>query len=412
MTEIPIRILMVSTEYPPMEGGVGRYTFNLTEELRRIGFEVYIACNGRGRGQFFGLSVNNPQNSDVLLKIIEEVRPDIVHIQYEPGLYGLEMDPINPKNSSTNIDSFYERCKVPIVTTFHSAYTFRQWLSLIEPLELENFELMEKAGVLFHSLGELWTRVLNYRSFHKLNTKKLRKSQRSIVFSDYMLKMVGGGEVIYHGAEPSAAVFPGTTKKEARASFCLPQEGRIALALGFQTHTKGWDVLQKMKVPQGWTIVVSSSKNWYIKNNFSTRLNNDNIIMLPNGFLGESDLSTLLSASDAIILPYKVSSASGVMFDGLAHGLPFVASDLEFFKEFSDQGLGITVRRNPNEFSNALVRLANHYAKYKESVDAFKKKLTWETVAMQHVRVYSEITKKVVILENKKKEKTLSNDKM
>ena len=98
MTEIPIRILMVSTEYPPMEGGVGRYTFNLTEELRRIGFEVYIACNGRGRGQFFGLSVNNPQNSNVLLKIIEEIRPDIVHVQYEPGLYGLEMDPINPKN--------------------------------------------------------------------------------------------------------------------------------------------------------------------------------------------------------------------------------------------------------------------------------------------------------------------------
>ncbi len=78
-----------------------------------------------------------------------------------------------------------------------------------------------------------------------------------------------------------------------------------------------------------------------------------------------------------------------------AHGLPFVATDLEFFKEFSAQGLGITVRRNSNEFSNGLVRLANHYAAYKESVDVFKKKLTWDTVAMQHVRVYSKITKKV-----------------
>jgi glycosyltransferase involved in cell wall biosynthesis len=124
-------------------------------------------------------------------------------------------------------------------------------------------------------------------------------------------------------------------------------------------------------------------------------VNNNDTIILPNGFLGENDLSTLLSASDAMILPYKVSSASGVMFDGLAHGLPFVATDLEFFKEFSDQGLGISVRRNPNEFSDGLTRLANHYAAYKESVDVFKKKLTWDTVVMQHVRVYSEIANKV-----------------
>lgn len=393
MTEIPIRILMVSTEYPPMQGGVGRYTFNLTEELRRIGLDVRIACNEKGSGQFFGLSPNNPHNSDVLLRIVEEICPDIVHVQYEPGLYGLVLDPINPKNTNTNIDSFYDKCKVPVVTTFHSAYTFRQWLSLVLPLE--GLERMKKTGLLPSRLGDYWRRILNYRSFHNLNKEKLRKSQTGIVFSDYMAKMVGGGEVIYHGAEPSAAVFPGLTKKDARVRFSLPENGRIALALGFQTHTKGWDVLERMKVPEGWTIVVSSSENWYIKDSFSRRLNNDNIIIIPNGFLGENDLSILLSASDAMILPYRVSSASGVMFDGLAHGLPFVATDLEFFKEFSAQGLGITVRRNSNEFSNGLVRLANHYATYKESVDVFKKKLTWDTVATQHVRVYSEITKKV-----------------
>jgi len=39
-------------------------------------------------------------------------------------------------------------------------------------------------------------------------------------------------------------------------------------------------------------------------------------------------------AADALILPYKVSSGSGVMFDGLAHGLPFVATDLGFLRIF------------------------------------------------------------------------------
>lgn len=392
MSETPIRILMVSTEYPPMQGGVGRYTFNLTEKLRKIGLDVSIACNEKGTGQFFGLSHNNPHNSDVLLRIVEEICPDIVHVQYEPGLYGLVLDPINPKNTNTNVDLFYDKCEVPIVTTFHSAYTFRQWLSLVLPLG--GFEQMNRTALL-SIVGDYWRHILNYRSFHNLNKEKLRKSQAGIVFSDCMAKMLGGGEVIYHGAEPSVAFFPGASKKDARVRFSLPENGRIALALGFQTHTKGWDVLERMKVPDGWTILVSSSENWYIKNSFNTRLNNDNIIILPNGFLGENDLSILLSTSDAMILPYKVGSASGVMFDGLAHGLPFVATDLGFFKEFSAQGLGITVRRNSNKFSDGLVQLANHYAAYKESVDVFKKKLTWDTVAMQHVKVYSEIKKKV-----------------
>jgi hypothetical protein len=31
---------MVCTEYPPMLGGVGRYTYNLTNNLRKQGIEV------------------------------------------------------------------------------------------------------------------------------------------------------------------------------------------------------------------------------------------------------------------------------------------------------------------------------------------------------------------------------------
>ncbi|MFZ0515027.1 MAG: glycosyl transferase, partial [Candidatus Nitrosopolaris sp.] len=165
---------------------------------------------------------------------------------------------------------------------------------------------------------------------------------------------------------------------------------QIALALGFRTATKGWDILEKMKVPKGWTIVVSSSENHYIKYDLQLRIgkNNNSIIILQNGFLSEFDLSILFYASDAIILPYKVSSASGVMFDGLAHGLPFVATDLEFFREFSAKGLGITVRRNPDAFSKGLVGLSSNYAGYRESVGIFKKKLSWNAVAIQHANLY------------------------
>jgi hypothetical protein len=38
--------------YPPMPGGVGRYTRNLSLALKRLGVRVYIACNERGEGDF------------------------------------------------------------------------------------------------------------------------------------------------------------------------------------------------------------------------------------------------------------------------------------------------------------------------------------------------------------------------
>ena len=225
----------------------------------------------------------------------------------------------------------------------------------------------------------------------------MKRSQAGIVFSQHLSSLIGGGEVIYHGAE--SFISPHPSKKEARTKFSLPQERRIALALGFRTATKGWDVLVKMKIPNGWSIVVSSSKNHYNEENLDLKMEkNSDIITLQKDFLSEEDLALLFCASDAIVLPYKVSSGSGVMFDALAHGLPFVATDLEFFKEFSAQGVGITVKRTPNEFSNGLVALDQNYLNYKGSVDVFRRKLHWDVIAKQHAKIYSGIHKKKDII--------------
>jgi hypothetical protein len=132
--------------------------------------------------------------------------------------------------------------------------------------------------------------------------------------------------------------------------FSLPECGRIALALGFMTATKGWDIIEKMNIPEGWTIVVNSSKNHYNSERLNPNFVKKNVINLQKDFLTEKELSLLFSSVDVVILPYMVSSGSGVMFDALAHGLPFVATSLEFFNEFSQKGLGITVSRSLDEF--------------------------------------------------------------
>ena len=57
------KILMVSTEYLPMCGGVGRYTFNLVRQSTKKGLNVLVTSNEERDGDFFGLA-------PVIMKII------------------------------------------------------------------------------------------------------------------------------------------------------------------------------------------------------------------------------------------------------------------------------------------------------------------------------------------------------
>jgi glycosyltransferase involved in cell wall biosynthesis len=384
-----------------MPGGIGRYTANLTNALSKLGLDVYVVCDEKGDGQYSGISPKNPHNSDVLLKVVNDLKPDIVHVQFEPGLYGLILDPFDPKKSGTYIDAFYTKCIIPIVTTFHTGYSLSQWISQASLIKKSG--RIGKLGIPARALVRFWKYFLNYQAFNNLNKEKLRMSAAGVVFSHYMSERLENGtndagsnggkcHVIYHGSEP--AVHPPLNKKEAREKFSLPQEQeyRIALAHGFRTATKGWDILGKMKMPDGWILVVNSSKGYYSTENLDLKWEKgNNILDLQRGFLSEEDLSILFYASDVIILPYKVTAGSGVMFDALAHGLPFVATDLKFFREFASQGLGITVKRNPHAFSRGIKKLDRNYFKYAETVDLFKQNLKWNVVARQHFQLYYSI---------------------
>lgn len=386
----PLSILLVSPEFPPMPGGIGRYTYNLKKNLIGMGFIVKVVCDRRGDGEFSGISQHNTRNSEILSELVDKIKPDVVHVQYEPGLYGLKLDMLNPTKTSTNIDYFYKICKVPIITTFHSAYPFRQWMNLPIPIyeQPQDHYLIKRAKRIF----SYWTRLINYRSFHRLNTQKLAQSAAGIVFSKFMSRTLGveGCHVIFHGAKRQDFESD-QIKSEIKKLYSIPEQGRIALALGYATATKGWDMIEKMDIPDHWTIVINPSKNGYSNEKYHVGTKKRNLINLHMDYLSEEQLSALFSCADAVILPYKVSSGSGIMFDGLSYGLPFVATQLAFFEEFAFRGLGIAVKRKAEAFSKALLDLDTSYDKYVKKISDFKKEIDWQEVAKRHAKLYRQI---------------------
>jgi len=300
----------------------------------------------------------------------------------------------------TYLDLFYKKNKnIPIVTTFHSGYKLTQWLSAASLIKKEG--RIGTLGIPLRLVILFWKSLLTYVGLMDLLKEKLQSINAGIMLSHYMSSLLGGGKVIYHGAEPS--VFPRPSKEKARSFLSLPQDKKIALAVGFKTATKGWDILHTMKIPNKWNIVINSSKSHYNTENYNIKLkensqngNKNTIIDLQKGFLNNESLSMLFYAADTVLPPYKIISSSGVMSDSLAHGLPFIASALEFFKEFSNKGLGITTKRRPYAFSNALKRLEKGYSHYEESINNFKTNLTWESIAKQHDSLYCSLIEKKI----------------
>jgi glycosyltransferase involved in cell wall biosynthesis len=197
--------------------------------------------------------------------------------------------------------------------------------------------------------------------------------------------------VIYHGT--NSFFSQPVSKQEARTKLSLPTCSKIALAQGFFTSTKGWDIISHMDIPDGWTVVLNHSNFHYSQQNFDIDLakskNQNKIINLNKNFLSEYELSLLFYASDVVILPYKVCSGSGVMFDAIGHGIPFIASDLNFFKEFQEMKLGITVERKPDKFVKALEYMDKNYLTYLSNLERFKEKLDWNRIANQHLEIYN-----------------------
>ena len=378
---------MVCTEYPPMQGGVGRYTHNLVKSLRSNSIDILVVSSSDGTGDYKGISPHNKDNSEILLKLVKEIKPDIVHVQHEFGLYGFFLNSLRPSKSSTGLDEFYDECTIPIVTTFHTSMYFKQWMQLINIKEKGN----DNDYLRFYSLYKYWRHFINYSSMHRINKYLMAKSACGIVLSNYMRELIPGTKVVYHGSDPYFKT--GITRIEARKKMHLPEKGKLALAQGFITNTKGWDVIRKLKMPKDWKLVVNYSKNFYNNEKINFECYDNKVINLNRRYLSEEELSLLFFSCDVVFLPYKVCSGSGIMYDGLGHGQPFVASDLGFFKEFSTQNLGIVTKRDPHTFEKAFEQMDKQYLFFKSKVKDFQKNLRWDKIAGQHITIYQNIIK-------------------
>ncbi|MCD6574668.1 glycosyltransferase, partial [Candidatus Aerophobetes bacterium] len=120
-----MKIAWVSS-WPPRPCGIATYSLELVDALRKKGGDVYIVCHTDGgkpgeKDVYPVINLDEVDWAEKLYSIVGEIKPDIVHIQHEYGLYSVNGDYsaglLRPLFRWKLDDSF------PVVITYHSVYS-------------------------------------------------------------------------------------------------------------------------------------------------------------------------------------------------------------------------------------------------------------------------------------------------
>jgi glycosyltransferase involved in cell wall biosynthesis len=137
------------------------------------------------------------------------------------------------------------------------------------------------------------------------------------------------------------------TKSEARKFFGLSQEHNILLFFGAIREYKGLDVLlnslplASLKIRKLTLIIAGSPDPIELEleyKNIISRLPKEIKVIYHASFIPDADVAKYFIASDAVVLPYRRISHSGILHIAYSFGRPVIATNVGDFEEIIEEG--------------------------------------------------------------------------
>lgn len=314
----PLHVALLTAEYPPTRGGVGDYTACLARALARQAVRCSVVTTHlpgarRERRPFDPTVCPAIRRWDWgswrhLPALLRDLRPDVVHLQYQTGAFGM--------HPAVNLLPLVLRAAgsgAPFVVTFH---------------DLNDPYLFPRAG----SLRPLANALLG------------RLADAVVVTNDEDLARVHGPKVrqIPIGSNIDPVPLGAAERAEARARLGLPGHEVAIGYFGFVNEWKGVDTLVEAfglllgrgrdarLVFVGGARREGASGSWDFEAEIRCRLDaapfRGNVVW--TGFGQADEVSRFLQALDVCALPFVMGASyrHGTLAAALAHGLPIVTT--------------------------------------------------------------------------------------
>ncbi|HSG16832.1 MAG TPA: glycosyltransferase family 4 protein [Anaerolineae bacterium] len=390
-----LKIGMVTGEFPPMEGGVGAFTSELSAALHDLGHEVHVVTGREARPKSVQRDVWNPRDphdvgyahmhprvnrwwwsaNGVVVDVALRYELDIVNIQYQAAAYDMRIPAIN-------LLPWRMRGLSPTVVTFH---------------DLRHPYLFPKAGRLrrwvVHHLARSADGVLatNSEDFDRLLDWGVAAQK---------LRQIPIGSNVT--ANPSTI----SEIQAVRGELGLDSEGCLLGYFGFINPSKGPDLLIQALagLDNGYHLAFIGGKV-----GSSDPTNTAYLVQIEelirdlglqdrvhwSGFLEEQALSAHMAACDIMVMPYRdgVSLRRGTLMAILAHGRPLITTRPEQSSSQLTHGhnIWLTEVDDPAALSDAIRTLVADDALREQLGRGAKKvsgQFTWDKIAAETVNFY------------------------
>ncbi len=372
------------TSWLPRPCGIATYSLQLVEALRRRGHRVYVICHTDGgrpgeEDVFPVLDLSKPDAFERLYETVEQLNPQLVHIQHEFGLY------TQPKpDGSFDYSGTYAfglavplfRWKAtgrPTLVTFHSDYGGGD--SRVRLIYLDCLLRLIRMGIMHH------------RRFVAQVRQSLRRPIANI-------------RVVPHGA-------PAESRPGNKAKWGI--EGKPVVGLiGWFDRYKGYDRAIRLwpevvaKVPNAVLFVAAAVRPGTpggadlareVEELIAESPVRNNILHVGRIFDPDEFLEAV-ATFDILMLPYTSAAASGPLSQAAAAGVPVVVTPVGGLKAYvDDSGAGL-VGESDDELVEALVRLLTDERLRREmSLKArrYARRISWPQVAKRHEFIYRRV---------------------
>jgi len=370
------------SSWPPRHCGIATYSAELVEALRREKNEIHILCHPDGgvpgeKNVYPVVDTDRHGWDEVMYDTVRKIRPDVVHIQHEFGLFRTSDD--HASGLLRPLFRWKVEGKLPVVITYHSVYTE---LSFMIRSYMDVVLSLTDAGIV-HALYQ-WAHL-------PVN----------------LGRVVDNVYVIPHGA----AVHKTIPKDQAKEALGL--KGRRVLGmLGWFTPTKGfhrvlslWDEISRRLGPNTVLVLAGDARRGDLNQieykrellELGEKSAARDTIKVVIGSFSPEEYERTLAAFDAMVMPYTFASQSGNLAHSFALGVPVVASGLEGLKaEVEASGGGIAVPPgDEGALKRAIVNIMEDdelRGLYRERAMRYvKERISWDLIARKHMMLYRKV---------------------
>ncbi|MGI3780356.1 MAG: glycosyltransferase [Janthinobacterium lividum] len=394
-----MRVALVCGTFAPQRDGVADYVRRLAEELRVTGVDVVVAARADGPGSAPSGAVAvtddwSPRNVRHAARALDALDADLVHVQWAPSAYGW----------SGAVGRLPALLRTPVVTTLHE-YGWWAWPPWV-PQRL--WPALERGGRYDRESGLLGPRS---RALVVTNEGHARVV-RDRLHREPTLVPIGPN---VPGPRPDAAGARDRVRDRVRGRLGLAEGVPLLVFFGFVHPVKGVRELidatallrdagvdVHVEVAGGFASLAlpgeeARSFRAEVERRVADRGVGDRVHL--TGWVDASEVSELLSAADAVVLPFTagVTTKSGSLLAALEHGAPVLATVADDRDPALVDGvtvLDVATRRDPGAIAVAILRLLDEPglgARVGHGGHELVVRRGWPTIAALHRAVYASV---------------------